>query len=81
MTRVDWTEHARRLREHAADDAQRRTADTGQPHTPDPIVLRIAALCSETAALCPTLPNPALEQLAVRALTTKPARALSHPQP
>lgn len=76
MTRVDWAQHARRLREHAAADAERCTADTGEAHTPDPTIMRIATLCAATAVLCPDQPNMLLEHLAARALAVRPA---AHP--
>ncbi|MBY6709077.1 hypothetical protein HQ308_20005 [Rhodococcus sp. BP-241] len=73
ITRIYWAAYARYLREHAAADAAARTADTGEPHTSDPMVVRIAALCDSTAALCPDLPNPSLETLVTRALAVRPA--------
>lgn len=63
MTRVIWAENARLLREHAAAAAAVRAAVTGRLSEPDPAVLRLAALCDGTAALCPDLPNPVLEKL------------------
>lgn len=72
MTRVDWAENARRLREHAAADAERRTADTGEAHKPDPAVMRIAASC-DAATYCPDRPNPRLEKQVAAALATRPA--------